>query len=282
MKLPISIAEKLVLIQNGDKIPFSKLKHSTIISMIDNGVLKTIISGRSKTQICISNKDSLSVYLRNHFGIDNLERYIEILKKNNLTRAEAIDISSDSKLKSIRTFKGFLVNSFQPIECKFNNKIISIYPQEGIFTFIYDYENFIPSEKITIVGIENPENFRHIEKLKKLFEDIKPLFVSRYPQNKDLIKWLQKIPNNYIHFGDFDFAGLNIYYNEFKKHLKSKAQFFIPSDIERLLSTKGNRDNYNNQTIQFKIEEIEEESIKLLIQLIEKYKKGLEQEIFTH
>ena len=282
MKLPLFVAKKLVLIQNGEKIPFSALKHPTITSMIDNGVLKRIILGRSKIQICISNKDSLCAYLMNHFGIDNLERYIEISQKDDLTRAEAIDISSDSKLKSIRTFKGFLVNSFQPVECKLNNKGISINPQEGIFTFIYDYENFIPSEKITIVGIENPENFRHIEKLKKLFEDIKPLFVSRYPQNKDLIKWLQKIPNNYIHFGDFDFAGLNIYYNEFKKHLKSKAQFFIPSDIERLLSTKGNRDNYNNQTIQFKIEEIEEEPIKLLILLIEKYKKGLEQEILTH
>jgi hypothetical protein len=282
MKLPISIAEKLVLIQNGEKIPFSTLKHSTIISMIDNGVLKTIISGRSKTQICISNKDSLSAYLKNHFGIDNLKSYIEVSQKEDLTRAEAIDISSNSKLKSIRTFKGFLVNSFQPVECKFNNKTISINPQEGIFTFIYDYEIFIPSDKITIVGIENPENFRHIQKLKKRFADIQPLFVSRYPQNKDLIKWLQKIPNNYIHFGDFDYAGLNIYYNEFKKHLRSKAQFFIPSDIEKLLSTKGNRDNYSNQTIQFKIEEIEEEPIKLLILLIEKYKKGLEQEILTH
>ena len=47
----------------------------------------------------------------------------------------------------------------------------------------------------------------------------KILFVCRYPQSNDLIKWLQSIPNRYLHFGDLDFAGINIYLNEFKKYL---------------------------------------------------------------
>jgi len=35
------------------------------------------------------------------------------------------------------------------------------------------------------------------------------LFVSRYPQtqSKDLLNWLQSIPNPYLHFGDFDLTG---------------------------------------------------------------------------
>ena len=281
MKLPISIAEKLISLQNGEKIPFSKLKHSAIDSMIDNGILKKQIQGRSKTQIYLASINSLTAYLKNHFGIDNLDNYVEVSQKEDLSRAEAIEISSNSKLKLIRTFKGFLVNCFQPVEFILNNRPITIQPREGTFTFIYDYDNFTPSDNITIVGIENPENFRHIQKQKKLFESIQPLFVSRYPQNKDLIKWLQTIPNNYIHFGDFDFAGLNIYCNEYKKHLKEKAQFFLPPDIEKLISTRGNRDNYNNQTIQFDKNEIEEENILTVLRLIEKYKKGLEQEIFA-
>ena len=36
------------------------------------------------------------------------------------------------------------------------------------------------------------------------------LFVSRYPQSTDLRSWLQNIPNRYIHFGDFDLAGIHI------------------------------------------------------------------------
>jgi hypothetical protein len=281
MTLPVSIGKKLIEMQNGERIPFSKMKHSIVIAMLENGILKKQIHGRSKTMIYLTNRDGLSDYLKNHFGIDSLENYIETLQRIDLSRAVAIDISSNSKLKSIRTFKGFLVNCYQPVECILNRRPLIIPPQEGAFTFIYDYDSFTPSESITIVGIENPENFRHIQKQRKLFENIKPLFVTRYPQSKDLIKWLQKIPNNYLHFGDFDFAGLNIYVNEYKKHLKDKATFFLPPDLEMLISSKGNRDNYNKQSIQFDKKEVKEESILNLLKLIEKYKKGLEQEIFA-
>jgi hypothetical protein len=281
MKLPVSIAEKLIAMQNGEKIPLSKVKHPVVLTMLENGILKKQIHGRSKTLIYLNNIDGLSAYLKNHFGIDSIENYVENLLRTDLSRADAIDISSNSKVKSIRTFKGFLVNCFQPVDVILNKRPITIAPQEGTFTFIYDFENFSPSVNTTIVGIENPENFRHIQKQKKLFENIQPLFVSRYPQNKDLVRWLQTIPNKYIHFGDFDFAGLNIYFNEYKKHLKGKATFFLPPNIEQLLSSKGNRDNYNKQSILFDKKEVKEENILTLIRLIEKYKKGLEQEIFA-
>ncbi len=281
MKLSISIAENLITMQNGEKIPFSKVKHSIVEAMIENGILKKQIIGRSKALVYLTDRNKLSAYLQNHLGIESLENYVEGLKREDLSRGEAIDISSNSKVKSIRTFKGFLVNCFQPVESKLNGTQLTVQPQEGTFIFIYDFENFSPSDNITIVGLENPENFRHIQKQKKLFENIQPLFVSRYPQNKDLVKWLQTIPNRYLHFGDFDFAGLNIYINEFKKHLKDKASFYLPPDIEEKLSVKGNRDNYNNQTIQFERNEIKEQNILTLLKLIEKYKKGLEQEIFA-
>jgi len=267
--------------QNGEKIPFSNVKHETVSAMIDNGILRKQILGRSKALVFLTDKNKLDAYLQNHLGIESLENYVEGLKRADLTRGEAVDLSSNSKLKGIRTFKGFLVNCFQPVECMLNGKKLTVQPQEGTFTFIYDYNGFTPSNDITIVGIENPSNFRHIQKQRKLFGDIHPLFVSRYPQSKDLDKWLQKIPNRYLHFGDFDFAGLNIYINEFKKHLHDKASFYLPTDIEEKLSGKGNRDNYNNQTIQFDRNEIKEESVLTLLKLIEKYKKGLEQEIYA-
>lgn len=281
MKLTISIAENLIAMRNGKKIPFSKVKHSVIDSMIENGILKKQIIGRSKGLVYLIDKNKLEAYLKNHFGIESLENYVEGLKRTDLTRGEAVEISSNSKLKSIRTFKGFLVNCFQPVECKLNGKPLTIQPNEGTFTFVYDFENFFPTDNITIVGIENPSNFRHIQKQRKLFGDIQPLFVSRYPQSKDLVKWLQTIPNRYLHFGDFDFAGLNIYINEFKKHLHDKASFYLPNDIEEKLSDKGNRDNYNNQTVQFNRTVISEENVLTLLKLIEKHKKGLEQEIYA-
>jgi hypothetical protein len=281
MKLPVSIAEKLVLLLDGGKVPFSQMKHEVVISMIDNGVLNFQTLGRTRKLVSLPNNNSLMPYLRNHFGIDNLTAYIEGCRNDELSRASATEISSNSKLKQTRTFKGFLVNCYQPVECFLNNQKITIQPNEGTFTFIHDYESFIPSEDITIVGVENSENFRYVEKQKKWFGHIKPLFVSRYPQDqhKDLIRWLQSIPNPYLHFGDFDFAGLNIYWNEFRTHLKEKASFFLPPEIEKLLSTRGNRDNYNKQAIQFELNTVDEDNVLVLIRLIEKYRKGLEQEI---
>src|SRR5690625_4061911 len=77
--------------------------------------------------------------------------------------------------------------------------------------------------------MENARNFSQIHKQRYLFEEINPLFVSRYPQNQnqDFIRWIQQIPNTYLHFGDFDLAGISIYINEYKKHLGDKASFLF-------------------------------------------------------
>ena len=284
MKIPISIAEKLFLLCKGEKIPASKIKHSVINEMLDNGILKKQIQGRSKALIYCTESQTINDFLKNHYGISDLQNYIDTLKDTEIFRSDLIAVSSDSKQKSVRTFKGFLVNCFFPISVILNEKKIVLNPTEGTFQFIYDFENLVIPYDITIVGIENPENFRHIEKQKTLFENIKPLFVSRYPQNqsKDLLKWLQSIPNNYLHFGDFDFAGISIYLNEYKKHLGDKAQFFIPENIEFLLNNYGNRALYDKQKLNFEQQAIEEENLTNLIALLHQYKKGLEQEILIN
>jgi hypothetical protein len=283
MKIPVSIAEKLILLEDGEIIPASRMKHEVVNEMLDNGILKKQIQGRSKSSLYLPEKQALTVFLQNHYGISDLRRYIEVLTAEKPNRADAIAVSSDSKLKNVRTFKGFLVNCYLPIQVKINGKDAVISPPEGIFPFIYDFEHLEIPRDITIVGIENPENFRHIDKQKHLFEHIKPLFVSRYPQHqsKDLIKWIRSIPNLYLHFGDFDFAGIEIYLSEYKKHLCDKATFFIPENIEDLIAKYGNKDLYDRQKLNCDKKEITEEKLLELINAIDRQKKGLEQEIFT-
>lgn len=238
-------------------------------------------SGRIQKKLSLTNKKTLDLFLQNKYGINDLKKYIEVSQKEDVQRNELVSVSSDSKTRQVRTFKGFLVNGFTPVQSILNNKPTTLNFADGVFQFIYDFENFIPKSTVTIVGIENPENFRYIEKQKHLFKNIQPLFVSRYPQNqsKDLIKWLQSIPNQYMHFGDFDFAGIGIYMNEFKKHLDEKAVFFVPNKIEELIRLNGNRSLYNEQKINFKVELINEGNLLNLIEMIHKYKKGLEQEL---
>lgn len=283
MYLPISIAEKLLLLQKGEKISSTKLKHRAIATMFDNGILEQQVTSRNRKLIFVRHPDKFSDYLFEQFGISNLKTFIEMQNKETVTRSELIAVSADSKLRKVRTFKGFLVNCYEPIQLTINGKSITINPVSGIFQFIYDFENFIIPHDITIVGVENSENFRHIERQRYLFEHIKPLFVNRYPQNqsKDLIKWLHSTSNRYLHFGDFDFAGVGIYLNEYKKYLGDRASYYIPDNVEQLIRIHGNKSLYDIQTINFDEQTITEKSLLRMISLIHKYQKGLEQEILV-
>lgn len=259
------------------------MQHSVVIKMLDDGLLQKQQTGKTKALLFIQNKENVAAYLSNHFGISNLEEYITILEGEEQSRAVNVAISSDSKLQTVRTFKGFLVNNFDPIHTELSGNPTLIHPLPGSYTFIHDYENFIPDPAVTVVGIENTENFRQIEKQRHLFKHIKPLFVSRYPQSNDLIKWLRAIPNQYLHFGDFDFAGINIYQNEFKKYLGERATFFLPENTELLLRKFGNRDLFNRQYNPVQDYSLDiEENIREVLRLMLEYKKALEQEVFIN
>jgi len=279
VKLPIGIAHKIKQMLDGEEIQSSKFKQSIALKMIEDGAIQYRNVSKSKRMCFVKNIENLNNYLFTEFGINNLNQYLEQIINPNLTRSEAIEISSHSKVKNIRTFKGFLVNSYQPINATINNTPTIINPTEGTFTFIYNYEAFIIPKNVTIIGIENSENFRYINKQSRLFKNMTPLFVSRYPQNKDLINWIKNTPNNYLHFGDFDFEGINIFLNEYKKHIGDRAEFFIPDEIEKMIKERGSPNNYNTQIYREPIlNEISDNGLIDLIKIIHKYKKGLEQE----
>jgi hypothetical protein len=281
MKLPVNIANKLLLImKEGATVPSSSMQHVVVQKMIDDGVLQKIHTGRTKASLFVRDAPALKIYLQNHFSITDLSGYVDKLSSGDLLRSEAIAISGNSKLVATRTFKGFLVNSFSPVAATINTEPLIISPTAGSFTFIYDYESFVPDKDVTMVGIENAENFRYVDRQQYLFKNIQPLFVSRYPHSYDLVKWLQKIPNSYIHFGDFDFAGINIYLNEFKKHLGGKSSFLVPGNVEALLTNFGNRILYNKQLDRAPAVDDQESGIVDLMNLFHKYKKVLEQEVF--
>ena len=282
MKVPVHIAEKLLQLSQGKSVPSSLAKHSLIDDLVLEGIIER--KGRIQKSLLLSNNKALHTYLQNNCSINDLQQYIQVSKKEEVTRGELVAATSNSKHTGVRSFKGFLINCYSPIQATLNGKQITLNPVDGTFQFIYDFEKFILSPDITIVGIENPSNFRHIDKQKDLFTDINPLFVSRYPQNqsKDLIKWLHSILNNYLHFGDFDFAGIGIYLHEFKKHLADRTTFFVPENIDKLIADFGNKKRYDGQKINFEVKSIKEEKLLQLIDTIHKYRKGLDQEILIN
>jgi hypothetical protein len=282
MKLTLKTAKILVRLESGEMLPASSAKSKLIDELVDENIVRK--SGKHKKTLKLISKEQLRTYLSNQLQINNLEEYVLNLEKTDTNRADFVKAASNSKISKQRVFKGFLVNSYSPINAILNNQTFKIHPTDGSFIFIYDFEHFIIDTHITIVGVENAENFRQIKKQKHLFKGIKPLFISRYPQNqnKDFIRWIKSIPNKYLHFGDFDFAGIGIYLNEYKKYLKERAEFFIPDNIEKDIVKYGNRERFDKQKINFDISNIKEKKLQNLIQIIEKEKKGLDQEFFIH
>ena len=282
MNLSLKIAKVLSSLIKGESINSSSAKSKLIDELVAEDILWR--KGKHHKTYLLRDKDALDNYLSNQLQINNLEKYILALENPTSTRSDFVKISTDSKKSKERVFKGFLVNSYFPIKAELNNNEFIINPAIGSYIFIYDFETFKIDNDITIVGVENSKNFRQIQEQSYLFKDLKPLFISRYPQNqnKDSIKWMQSVPNSYLHFGDFDIAGIGIYINEYKKYLGDRAQFFIPKDIENTIIENGNRDRYNKQEINFSITNINEGKLLKLTKIIQTEKKGLDQEFFIN
>ena len=277
MKKTVGLIEKLIRLVNGETLPSSTLRGDWFEQMEADGVLVTVTHGSRKSMRALST-DSLRHYLASQYDLHDLESVLTILKADEAGRALQVDATGDSKFVRQRTFKGFLVNSYQPIDATINGASISIFPPDGSFVFIADYQQFTISPDVVIVGIENAENFRHIKRQKYLFSAFaKVLFVSRYPQNGDLVSWLKSIPNQYVHFGDLDLAGISIYQNEFYKHLGERASFFLPDDFEYRICS-GSRERYNAQLPQYGKMKIEDPRIEPVLACIHKEHRGYDQE----
>jgi hypothetical protein len=278
MIMPLTLAGNLLLLTKGEQIPASKLKHAIVKELIEEGIIAERIAGRTKMTLYVPDVAAFNNYLYHKFQIPDLEQFIVKSKDTESSRADLIEVSSDSKTLSRRTFKGFLVNSYLPIECTLSEQPFVVYPRVGTFQFVSNYEQFIPAAEVVIVGVENAEVFNHIRRISYLFKEMKPLFISRYPQeqSKDAIKWLLSIPNSYLHFGDFDFAGINIYLQEYKRHLNERAVFFVPDGLDVLIEKHGNKKLYDGQSLNDNA--IAESAVKELVAMIHKHKKGLEQE----
>lgn len=279
MKKTAKLIEKLIRLANGDALPASSLKGVWFEQMQDDGILLATAHGSHKS-LRASDGMTLRLYVASQFDIHDLEQTLCALSDEDVSRASLVTATGDSKFLSCRTFKGFLMNSYQPITAVLNEQEIIIHPTEGSFIFVADYQHFTIPQDVVIVGVENAENFRYIELQKYLFARYRRvLFVSRYPQNqnKDLIKWLQSIPNQYVHFGDLDLAGIAIYESEYYLHLGNKSSLFIPDDFEQRISN-GNTDRYNAQLPQYGKMKVEDKRVQPLLDCIHLYHKGYDQE----
>lgn len=280
MKITSSLIDKLIRLRSGESLPSSALRGEWVEELLSDGVLISRSHG-SRSSIIAASPETLEQSLRHtDERLGNLDKMKETLDTESTRSGQAVE-TGNSKLVTTRSCPGFPVNSYEPITCSLSGKELVVNPQEGIFIFIADWHYFAIPEDVTVVNIENMENFRLIRRQQALFSSALPgkrlLFVSRYPQSSDLRTWLQTIPNQYVHFGDFDLAGIHIFLTEFQKHLGTRASFLIPQDIEQRIK-HGSAERYNDQYQKFRKLKSDILPLQQLIDTLHKYHRCYDQE----
>lgn len=285
MKVTKGLIDKLIALRDGESLPSSGLKGEWVEDLIRDGILVSSSRGSKRSLKAEDGESFAKAIARVDERFADLESFRDMLMGGNSSgealRASQASDSGNSKLKMRRSFPGFLVNSYETIEAHLNGRSCVILPEEGSSMFVSDWERFVIPSDVIVVGIENPESFRFIRQQRHLFESCLPgkrlLFVSRYPQSTDLRKWLMGISNPYVHFGDFDLAGIKIFLSEFHKYLPERSSYLIPSDIEERLrhgSTERFQGNYyENRHLSSNIPELQS-----LIDMIMTYHKAYDQE----
>lgn len=289
MRYSKKIIKTLILLEKGEVV-YSKDLGRLSDELYRRGHFKSSYRGRyTYYQV-----RDIEAFRRDLVNIDESFRDLSTLlslydKGGDMTRADMASFTGDSKIKRKRSFNGFLVNSYTSIPARIGNIQTKIEPIEGTFTFIYDWRHFSIPANVVVIGIENSENYETIRQQKAIFEyavqkltgnrDTPILFVSRYPQENssaDLRNWLMSISNKYIHYGDFDLAGINVFHTEYYKYLKERSSFLIPENIE-YLTANGSRKRFDSHKNYWNISSPLSD-VQDLIDLIKRHKRCYDQE----
>lgn len=281
MKITASLIDKLIRLRNGESIPASQLRGEWVSELESDGVIVSTSHGSRRVLFVPQPEAFLQALSAFDERLSDLDLMRDTLQTVETSRSVQASATGNSKLIAVRSCPGFPINTYEPIACFLNGREMIVNPQEGSFMFISDWQSFSIPQDVVVVGIENMENFRKIHQQRALFDQTigsaRLLFVSRYPQSSDLRSWLQAIPNDYIHFGDFDLAGIHIFLTEFHAYLGERSSFFIPSDIEQKLAN-GSLERYNAQYLKFKYLTTDIPLLQHLIDTINTYHRCYDQE----
>lgn len=276
----MAISASIQALLAGEQVAGSRLNSKLLDELLAEGLLLVISRGSRKTYRA---RDTEAM---KRFLVDKDERFRLFEANAYDSRALMATETGNSKLVMIRSCPGFPVNSYERVECFLGGEPFPVNPQEGSFLFVSDWKKFTIPEDVVVIGVENMENFRMIRRQRRFFEEYlhahelsdKVLFVSRYPQSTDLRRWLCTISNHYLHFGDFDLAGISIFLFEFRQYLgKERSSYLIPDDIESRLKS-GSRKRYDEQCEHFKDIKSDILELQRLIELIHKERKAYDQE----
>lgn len=282
IKLTERLIDNLQQLIDMKRVSYSAFPQSVRDILLEDGLVVVENRGTRRYVRVISVEALKGALPRYNEALRDLEAARALLA-HDTSRAAQASLSGNSKTRGQRSCPGFLVNAYDRLDCMLGGRPFAIDPSQGSAVYIADWESFTPPPSVLIVGIENMENFIRIREQRAFFAEYMKggetgiLFVSRYAFSNDLAQWLSRLPNRYLHFGDFDLYGIKIFLTQFKPYVGEKGSFLIPSDIESRLS-HGSRQRYDDQYRNCETLSTDDEELNGLIRLIHKYRRAYDQE----
>ena len=262
-------------------ITFGKFSNKAIVEKLKlNGAVEIQRETPKRQIVHLKKEQNVFSFLKNNdyniATLQEIDAYIDEVLDSPPSRAKIQQYSNGTKAKKSDSLKGLYVSSLKNIDIKLNNEIVTIIPTNGVGYFLFHTEKIEIFKDTIIVGIENYQVTWFAKKYQQFFNSDNFLFVVINPY---MLKWIENLENEYIHFGDYDLAGINIYQNKVVPRLKKckKYSIFIPDDIEILIHKYGTEKLYTDQ-IRYKNLVINYDEINILKEIIKKQKKGIEQE----
>lgn len=275
---PLSYARCLLRLENGEQLNSSEIKAKTMLKQFyEDGIIQCHPLGNRRSAYYCPNAQLLQNYLIAQYDILSLKKYIEEFENTASDGESSLGATKSTKTFRDKSLQGFFIKALNS-EISVSGQTIQPVPQ-GIALFVHQPERLKIPKTALIVGVENPECFLKFERLAHLFTQKELVVIMRYLSHSPN-RWLQTITNNYLHFGDFDPAGLSIYINEYRTLLHAdRCSFFIPQNIEELLEQFGQTILFDSQ-IQLleNIDFTKYSEILNLVKLMQKFRKGMEQE----
>lgn len=274
----LSFARCLLRLQHGEYLHASEMASKSLLKQFcDDGVIRKHPSGNRRVSYFCPEPSGLKNYLQSQMGILSLENYIRESESGLSDGENSLSATKSTKTLRKKSLQGFFIKVFHS-NIIIEGETVAQTPN-GIELFVHRPEALQISTTALVVGIENPECFLKFDQLAHLFPQKEMVIMMRY-MSLSPNRWLQTLPNDYLHFGDFDPAGLSIYIQEYRKHLSAqRCRYFIPPNIEQLISQYGITQLYDQQIHLLKnINFHEYPEIENLFSLLHKYRKGVEQE----
>jgi len=257
-----------------------KFKNQEIVAKLKLNGAVTNSQKRSRKYIDLVNEENIFLFLRNYDylidSVEELDNYIEIFFDKKVPRDTIQQYHNNSKAKTSKSMHGLYLSSLQKLDITLDGNTICILPNDGLGYFFFHTQKVEVSKSTIIVGVENYQVVWFAKRYEKFFDKPNILFVYK---SAYMLEWISTLENEYIHFGDYDLAGVNIYLNTIVPRLvKSKTHsMFIPENIEQLIEKHGISELYEKQK-QYKNLRTDDAEITCLIEIITRFKKGFEQE----